>query len=62
MNPLKPKRLLLTKWTVAAPVAEQKHLLISRAIEPDVTYPLAAYQSKGRKSRSEFLRHHAKQL
>ena len=34
MNPLNPKKLLLTKWTAVKPVAKQKHFLISRVIEP----------------------------
>ena len=35
MNPLNPKKLLLTKWTAVKPVAKQKHFLISRVIEPE---------------------------
>ena len=34
MNPLNPKKLLLTKWTAVKPVAKQKHFLISRVIQP----------------------------
>lgn len=36
MNPLKPKKLLLTKWTAVKPVAKQKHFLVSRVIEPEL--------------------------
>ena len=37
MNPLNPKKLLLTKWTAVKPVAKQKHFLVSRVIQPDVS-------------------------
>ena len=36
MNPLNPKKLLLTKWTAVTPVAKQKHFLVSRVIQPDL--------------------------
>ena len=36
MNPLNPKKLLLTKWTAVKPLAKQKHFLDSRVIEPDL--------------------------
>ena len=36
MNPLNPKKLLLTKWTAIKPIAKQKHFLVSRVIEPDL--------------------------
>jgi len=36
MNPLSPKKLLLTKWTAVNPVAKQKHFLVSRVIQPDL--------------------------
>ncbi len=36
MNPLNPKKLLLTKWTAVKPVAKQKHFLVSRVIQPDL--------------------------
>ena len=36
MNPLNPKKLLLTKWTAVKPIAKQKHFLVSRVIEPDM--------------------------
>jgi tryptophan-rich hypothetical protein len=34
MNPLNPKKLLLTKWTAVTPLAKQKHFLVSRVIQP----------------------------
>jgi tryptophan-rich hypothetical protein len=34
MNPLNPKKLLLTKWTAVIPIAKQKHFLVSRVIKP----------------------------
>ena len=36
MNPLNPKKLLLTKWTAVKPVAKQKHFLVSRVIQADL--------------------------
>ena len=36
MNPLSPKKLLLSKWTAVNPVAKQKHFLVSRVIQPDL--------------------------
>jgi tryptophan-rich hypothetical protein len=36
MNPLNPKKLLLTKWTAVKPIAKQKHFLVSRVIQPDL--------------------------
>lgn len=35
MNPLHPKKLLLSKWTAVQPVARQKHFLVRQVIEPD---------------------------
>jgi tryptophan-rich hypothetical protein len=35
MNPLNPKKLLMTNWTAIKPVAKQKHFLVSRMIQPD---------------------------
>ena len=34
MNPLNPKKLLLSKWTAVTPVAKQKHFLVSKVIRP----------------------------
>jgi tryptophan-rich hypothetical protein len=36
LNPLNPKKLLLTKWTAVAPKAKQKHFLVSRVIKPEL--------------------------
>ena len=36
MNPLNPKKLLLTKWTAVKPITRQKHFLVRRVIEPDL--------------------------
>jgi hypothetical protein len=36
MNPLNPKKLLLTKWTAVKPTDKQKHFLVSRVIQPEV--------------------------
>jgi tryptophan-rich hypothetical protein len=36
MNPLNPKKLLLTKWTAVKPIAKQKHFLVSRVTQPDL--------------------------
>lgn len=36
MNPLNPKKLLLSKWTAVKPVAKQKHFLISKVIPPEL--------------------------
>jgi tryptophan-rich hypothetical protein len=36
MNPVNPKKLLLTKWTAVTPVAKQKHFLVSRVIQPEL--------------------------
>lgn len=36
MNPLNPKKLLLTKWTSVTPVAKEKHFLVSKVIKPEL--------------------------
>jgi len=36
MNPLNPKKLLLTKGTAVKPMAKQKHFLVSRVIQPEL--------------------------
>lgn len=36
MNPLNPKKLLLSKWTAARPVRRDKHFLVTQVIEPPV--------------------------
>jgi tryptophan-rich hypothetical protein len=35
INPLSPKKLLLSKWTAVAPIAKQKHFLVSKVILPE---------------------------
>jgi tryptophan-rich hypothetical protein len=42
MNPLHPKKLLLSKWTAVQPAARQKHFLVSRVIPPE--HPADAVQ------------------
>jgi len=45
MNPLNPKKLLLTKWTAIKPVAKQKHFLVSRVIQPELpTDPIVSVE------------------
>ncbi|OYU31685.1 MAG: hypothetical protein CFE39_07045 [Comamonadaceae bacterium PBBC2] len=45
MNPLNPKKLLLTKWTAVKPVAKQKHFLVSRVIQPvEPTAPIESVE------------------
>lgn len=36
MNPLHPKKLLLTKWTAVSPIAREKHFLVSKVIAPEL--------------------------
>jgi tryptophan-rich hypothetical protein len=36
MNPVNPRKLLLSKWTAVKPVARQKHFLVSRVIQPEL--------------------------
>lgn len=43
MNPVHPKKLLLTKWTAVQPVARQKHFVVTKVIEPEmVEGPMAS--------------------
>lgn len=35
MNPLHPKKLLLSKWTALAPVNKEKHFLVIKVVEPE---------------------------
>ena len=45
MNPLNPKKLMLTKWTAVKPIARQKHFLVSRVIQPDLpTDPIVSVE------------------
>lgn len=32
MNPLQPKKLLLSKWTAVAPLGKNKHFLVTKVI------------------------------
>ena len=42
---MNPKKLLLTKWTSVKPIAEQKHFLVSRVIQPDLpTDPIVSVE------------------
>jgi tryptophan-rich hypothetical protein len=36
VNPLNPKKLLLTKWTAVKPVAKQKHFVVSHVVQPEL--------------------------
>ena len=36
MNPLHPKKLLLTKWTAVAPQHKDKHFLVTKVVPPEV--------------------------
>ena len=42
MNPVHPKKLLLTKWTAVVPVQRQKHFVVTKVIEPEVPEDLRA--------------------
>jgi tryptophan-rich hypothetical protein len=35
MNPVSPKKLLLSKWTAVKPVQKDKHFLVSKVIQPE---------------------------
>lgn len=35
MNPLNPKKLLLTKWTAKQPIAKNKHFLVCKVHYPE---------------------------
>lgn len=37
MNTSNPKKLLLSKWTAAAPVDREKHFLVTRIVQPVAT-------------------------
>ncbi len=32
MNPIQPKKLLLTKWTAIEPIGKNKHFLVSKIV------------------------------
>ncbi len=36
MNPLHPKKLLLSKWTAVKPVAKDKHFVVIKVLEPEL--------------------------
>ncbi len=36
MNPLHPKKLLLTKWTAVRPISKDKHFLVAKVIQPEL--------------------------
>lgn len=35
MNTVDPRKLLLSKWTAARPLAKEKHFLVSRVVLPE---------------------------
>ena len=35
MNPLNPKKLLLSKWTAVHPIRKDKHFLVAKVIAPE---------------------------
>ena len=42
MNPLSPKKLLLSKWTAVQPLNKEKHFLVSKVIYSDPEQELIA--------------------
>ena len=42
MNPLSPKKLLLSKWTAVQPLNKEKHFLVSKVIYSDLEQELIA--------------------
>lgn len=47
MNPVHPKKLLLTKWTAVQPVARQKHFVVTKVIESETAEePMAAAKTQ----------------
>lgn len=36
MNPLNPKKLLLTKWTAVQPIGKDKHFLVTKVVAPEL--------------------------
>ena len=36
MNPLNPKKLLLSKWTAVQPIRKDKHFLVTKVVAPEV--------------------------
>ena len=37
LNSVSPKKLLLSKWTAVKPVAKQRHFLVSRVIQSEMS-------------------------
>ena len=35
MNPLNPKKLLLSKWTAVHPVRKDRHFLVTHVVQPE---------------------------
>ncbi len=35
MNPIQPKKLLLSKWTAVKPIGKNKHFLVSKIIKSE---------------------------
>ncbi|HEY0064205.1 MAG TPA: TIGR02450 family Trp-rich protein [Telluria sp.] len=35
MNPVNPKKLLLSKWTAVAPANREKHFVVTALVEPE---------------------------
>jgi len=35
MNPVHPKKLLLSKWTAVKPVGKDRHFIVVKVIEPE---------------------------
>ena len=36
MNPVHPKKLLLSKWTAVKPVGKDRHFIVVKVIEPEL--------------------------
>ncbi len=36
MNPLNPKKLLLSKWTAVRPVRKDRHFLVIHVVQPEM--------------------------
>ena len=36
MNPLNPKKLLLSKWTAVQPIRKDKHFLVTKVVAPEL--------------------------
>ena len=40
MNPVNPKKLMLSKWTATQPTNKEKHFLVIKLIEPEDKSPI----------------------